>query len=108
MDSSTELLSSIRRRIVDISFIMRHYLPFTNLNCMQRLLTWLITFFSGSFKEHQVQFKVLAMQYGLNNFQCQESVVYNAERSALFDAFFIDFREEQLLQVSMSDTKFLN
>ncbi|KRY89330.1 hypothetical protein T4D_1 [Trichinella pseudospiralis] len=73
-----------------------------------RLLTWLITFFSGSFKEHQVQFKVLAMQYGLNNFQCQESVVYNAERSALFDAFFIDFREEQLLEVSMSDTKFLN
>ncbi|KRZ69579.1 hypothetical protein T10_2593, partial [Trichinella papuae] len=29
------------------------YLPFTCLNCMQRLLTWSIIFFSGTFKKHQ-------------------------------------------------------
>ncbi|KRZ08870.1 hypothetical protein T11_17719, partial [Trichinella zimbabwensis] len=31
--------------------------------------------------------------------------MYTAKSSALFDAFFFDFREEQLLEVSMSDTK---
>ncbi|KRX72018.1 85/88 kDa calcium-independent phospholipase A2, partial [Trichinella sp. T6] len=34
--------------------------------------------------------------------------MYIAELSALFDAFFIDFREEQLLEVSMCNMKVIN
>ncbi|KRZ16277.1 hypothetical protein T11_1059 [Trichinella zimbabwensis] len=34
--------------------------------------------------------------------------MYTAESSALFDAFFIDFREEQQLEVFMCNTKALS
>ncbi|KRX27828.1 85/88 kDa calcium-independent phospholipase A2 [Trichinella nelsoni] len=60
-----------------------------------------------------------AVSLGLDNYFEQEltnidsarfwrNYMYIAELSALFDAFFIDFREEQLLEVSMCNMKVIN
>ncbi|KRY37280.1 hypothetical protein T01_10925 [Trichinella spiralis] len=51
--TSLQLSSIIRRGIADIPFIMRRYLPFSCLNCLQRLLIRSITILSNTFKKHQ-------------------------------------------------------